>query len=410
MPFLFFLFVFLSYVVCAKVPDVIYLTWTGDPTTTMMLHWHTEEKFPPLGVFYREEHSEKWTYQAGIFRQIPKTDTRVHTLELTSLVPDTTYEFCFEEGSEETYTFHTLEATLKKPLTFVVGGDVYSSAWRFRKMARAVTRENPAFVVLGGDLAYTHGIASVFQGRKWQVARWQSFLKEWKKRMRTQEGHLIPFIPVIGNHDVRPTSLNPFSDNALFYEIFCLPGGLSYRTLDIGNFLSLILLDSGHSCHIEGAQTTWLGERLLEREDRPYKFAVYHVGAYPSVYTMDRGTPVTIRTHWCPLFEKYGVQMAFEHHNHAYKRTYPLIQGKEDARGVVYMGDGSWGVRPRYPKNKERPYFASAEKENAVVVITLEAERAQIKAVSERGITVDATHIESSIHKVSSDQRRISSH
>jgi hypothetical protein len=59
-----------------------------------------------------------------------------------------------------------------------------------------------------------------------------------------------------------------------------------------------------------------------------------------------------IREHWCPLFDEYGVQLAFEHHDHAYKRTYPIRKGTVDPRGVVYLGDGAWGVtvRKRMPK------------------------------------------------------------
>jgi hypothetical protein len=44
-----------------------------------------------------------------------------------------------------------------------------------------------------------------------------------------------------------------------------------------------------------------------------------------------------------PLFERYGVKLAFEHHNHAFKRTYALLNEQIDASGIVYIGDGAWG-------------------------------------------------------------------
>jgi 3',5'-cyclic AMP phosphodiesterase CpdA len=273
-----------------------------------------------------------------------------------------------------------------------------------------VAKKNPRFAVLGGDLAYTHGFKYLFRGRKWQVSRWQSFLKEWNEIMRTPDGHLIPMIPVIGNHDVRPSNLNPFSDNMLFYEIFFLPGNRSYRTLDVGSYLSFFLLDTGHSFHMEGAQTTWLAETLVAREHKPYKLGVYHVGAYPSVYSFQSGNAAAVRKLWSPLFEKYGVQMTFEHHNHSYKRTYPLIQGKQIPTGVIYMGDGSWGVAPRKPKNKALPYFAKTKKVNAVSIVTLAQEKGTVRVISASGKLVDTAEITPSSDLVSFDERRVTRH
>ena len=31
-----------------------------------------------------------------------------------------------------------------------------------------------------------------------------------------------------------------------------------------------------------------------------------------------------IKDHWITLFEQHGVRLAFENHDHAYKRTYPI--------------------------------------------------------------------------------------
>jgi hypothetical protein len=47
------------------------------------------------------------------------------------------------------------------------------------------------------------------------------------------------------------------------------------------------------------------------------------------------------------LFDRYGVQLAFENHDHTFKRTYPLRAGKLDPRGTVYLGDGCLSEHPR---------------------------------------------------------------
>ncbi|EPR65884.1 hypothetical protein ADICYQ_5029 [Cyclobacterium qasimii M12-11B] len=52
--------------------------------------------------------------------------------------------------------------------------------------------------------------------------------------------------------------------------------------------------------------------------------AVYHVPAYPSARAFTGTTQTMIREHWVPLFEKSSIQLVFENHDHAYKRTYPI--------------------------------------------------------------------------------------
>ena len=54
-----------------------------------------------------------------------------------------------------------------------------------------------------------------------------------------------------------------------------------------------------------------------------------------------------------PLFEKYRVPVVLEHHDHTFKRTKPLIDGRPDADGVLYLGDGSWG-RIRSPQKSDK--------------------------------------------------------
>jgi hypothetical protein len=157
------------------------------------------------------------------------------------------------------------------------------------------------------------------------MRRWHTFFKQWKQQMVTSDGRLIPLVVVLGNHDVSSRHLDPKSGGALFYELFAFPNNLvSYRTLDFGNELSLFFLDTGHTYPVVGKQTTWLKEALEERKAQQHKMVVYHVAAYPSVSRPDKKCNKLVRKHWAPLFEEHGVKTVFEHHDHAYKRTYPI--------------------------------------------------------------------------------------
>ena len=89
----------------------------------------------------------------------------------------------------------------------------------------------------------------------------------------------------------------------------------TYAALDFGDYLSVVLLDSGHVAPIDGAQADWLGTVLRAREGRPHLFAANHVPAYPSARAPEEAGAGN-RTHWCPLFERYGVDAVLEHHDH----------------------------------------------------------------------------------------------
>jgi acid phosphatase type 7 len=359
-----------------------------DPTTTMTVQWHSKSTETLSQVSYRKVGQENWHTQEGIYTQLTDSKTLVHTVELDDLEPGGNYQFALAER-EGIYSFRTLPAVLKEPLQFIVGGDAYYHLSTFRKMNRQIAARNPAFVVVGGDIAYTNGKRAVYKSKHWEINRWGTFFKEWKSTMLTSDGRMIPMVIVIGNHDIKGITPNHKSKHFLFYELFALQEkGVSYRTFDVGNYLSLFLLDTGHSYHIEGQQTQWLEKSLAARENVSYKMAAYHMGAYPSAYPYSGSTPQKIRAGWTPLFDRYHLNVAFEHHNHAYKRTYPLKGGKVDPEGVIYMGDGSWGVSPRKPKGLW--YMEKIAKANAVCLVTLTPSSSQIEALNLRGEIIDS--------------------
>jgi hypothetical protein len=368
-------------------PSVLYLTWMHDPTTTMTIQWHTTDEDTASQIAYRKKGEVEWQLKEGIYALLPKTNLSIHTVELDGLKPGEEYQFRLI-GKKGSHRFRTLPEGLSQPVRFVVGGDAYFYLSVLRKMNEQIASKDPDFVVVGGDIAYTNGRRAIFKGKGWEIKRWRTFLKEWKKQMVTSDGRMIPIVPVLGNHDVKASTMKPMSHHFLFYELFAMPEkGTPYRVLDAGNYLSLFLLDSGHSFHIEGQQTQWLKQVLSERENTFYKMAAYHVAAYPSVYPYRSHSAKKIRSEWNPLFERYHLNVAFEHHNHAYKRTFPLKNDKVDPDGVVYMGDGSWGVTPRKPKRLW--YLASIAQANAVCLITLGSQMGTVEALDIHGDILD---------------------
>src|SRR5947209_12282229 len=68
-----------------------------------------------------------------------------------------------------------------------------------------------------------------------------------------------------------------------FYALFDgLYPETGYAALDFGDYLSLILLDTGHTTAIAGDQADWLEKALKARAGRPHVLVVNHVPAYPA--------------------------------------------------------------------------------------------------------------------------------
>ncbi len=375
--------IFFPLILVASDPKALYLSILRDPAHAMAIQWLTPKKTKESLIFYQKEGQETWAVAEGITVPLPRGETSIHRVHLEDLEADAVYYFRIGPG-EKTYKFRTCPESLTRPLTFIDGGDAYFHLSLFRRMNKEIVKTDPDFVVIGGDIAYVHGHRGIFKWHNWKVRRWTSFFEKWTREMVAPDGRLIPMVIVVGNHDVKHKQIDP-----LFYSFFAFPTkNVPYYVLDFGRYLSLFLLDSGHTYPIAGKQSVWLEERLAERGQVPLKIASYHVAAYPSVYPYEKEASV-VRENWVPLFEKHGVQVAFEHHNHAFKRTHLLKEGKIDPEGVLYLGDGAWGVTPRRPSFPRPWYLARSAQKNCVWHVTLEEEKYLFEALDENGRIFD---------------------
>ncbi|MBS4167583.1 metallophosphoesterase family protein [Parachlamydia sp. AcF125] len=363
-------------------PICVYLTWRDDPLTTMTVQWITAlEQTDDLLQFCRFDKQAEWQSVTGSHTQMPLDfPYLLHRAELTHLDPGTAY--CFKLGAEEKiYQFRTMPASLEEPLNFVVGGDVYHDRMEYViQMNRQAASLNPQFALIGGDIAYSEALHN---------KRWIEWLSAWEKTMVTSEGRLIPLVPSLGNHDVEG-GFNQNPEKApFFYALFGVPG---YRALDFGKYLSLIILDSGHTHPIEGEQTQWLAKTLHEREAIWHKFALYHIPAYPCVRQYQYPYSVQVRSNWGTVFEQFGLHAAFENHDHAYKRSHPLKNRQVVPSGVLYIGDGAWGVKKaRAPKKPKRAwYLAFTAQKRHFIYVTLSKAKREYRAVDHRGVVFDS--------------------
>ncbi|MBF2006641.1 MAG: metallophosphoesterase [Chlorogloeopsis fritschii C42_A2020_084] len=215
-------------------------------------------------------------------------------------------------------------------LRFVSVADTGTGAGGQYAVARAMANyhsKNPyKLVVLAGDNIYNNGeiekIGAVFE------RPYASLLKRGVK-----------FQAVLGNHDIRTAN----GDLQLKYVGFNMKGRYYTFRQDKVQFFAL---DTNGNADWKN-QLIWL-EKELSRSNAPWKIVfghhpIYASGAYGS-------NPQFIKN-FTPLFQKYGVQLYINGHEHHYERTRSI-------NGTTYLicGGGA-GTRP-VGKNEWTEYSA----------------------------------------------------
>ncbi len=347
-PCLLAVFVSLIALTTSATPRHVYLTWQGDTSRTITVNYQTLEPTETSTVYYdtkpRNGRHADYRYTAtGSAHQIPglADGRKIHWVELTKLTPGKTYYLIagdLQHGFTAERKFRTVPAG-SQSLRFVVGGDMGISS-DGADLLQQSAKLSPAFGVIGGDIAYANDALTNY-------TRWDAWLDHWETNMVTPAGYTIPMVLAIGNHEVRGGT-SPYMTNAqFFFRYFAQDHERSYCTRTFGKNVAMYLLDTGHISPHGGEQAAWLDAQFTAQRNVPHKFAVYHVPLYPSVRGYDGGGSAAGRKAWLPLFDQHHLTTAFEHHDHAFKRTHLLRENKYDPGGTLYLGDGCWGMPAR---------------------------------------------------------------
>lgn len=351
------------------------MTWQHDLGTTITLNLHGLATSPELTIYYDSKphfsNLSEYRYKLNVkgIKQTQIPDKRIlYCAELKSLIPGERYYFTVADGqkvlSDER---HFTTVPLDAPIRFVEGGD-WEVTPEAEELAKKAAELSPHATLLGGDYP-----SKVFTKRGYK--KWDAWLDIYEKTMVTPSGDLIPLVLSIGNHEVIGGYHQQKKEVPFFFDYFCQGETKeSYFSLECGKRLALFVLDSGHVSDHGGEQSHWLKKQLEEHKEIPVKIALYHVPLYPcvrfvekdihyrSIYGLTRlfggrrkadkllarGSSLG-RKYWLPLFDEYGLTVAFEHHDQALKRTKLLRNGVEAPDGTLYLGDGGWGAEKLYP-------------------------------------------------------------
>jgi hypothetical protein len=355
-----------------------------------------EQRTGSAHPFPFKEDRDDSLHRDGYSHSSEASSRTVHRVELTQLTPDTVYEVRFDPAGV-VYRFRTMPKTLTREVRIAAGGDIGYGTWSER-MDQLAASYDPDFAIWGGDLAYCDGAQA-------RLGRWYGFFESMKRAFLTKERRLIPVLVTPGNHEVQGgyfdqvarTTKKPYTHDAAgrriaapyFFSFFAMPGDPGYNVVDFGDYLSVLLLDSGHVNPIAGAQADWINRTLLGRTNVPFVFPAYHVPAFPSFRPLTDPYVAAVREHWVPLFEQHRLPVVFENHDHNYKRTVPIRAGKADSDGVTYLGDGAWGVFVVGVAAEKRWFLEKSQAINHFILVRLSGADASFEAINLKGEVID---------------------
>ena len=288
-------------------------------------------------------------------------------------------------GYTDERSFRTLPGG-DAPIRFVNGGDM-GTGTTARKLLALAGEQDPHFVMVGGDIAYANGVFT-------ESRDWTTWFKNWDKYCVTPDGHMVPMVMGIGNHEVNDFVSDDDRLRSPFYtSYFGRQADDIYYVRKFGDNMVLLMLDSGHLNAHHGEQTDWLKQQLETHSDMPYRFAAYHIPLYPAHRDYEGAGSKAGRKHWGPLFDEYGVAIGFEHHDHVLKRSKPIKGNEVAAEGTIYVGDGTFGVSPRDIDEEPRWYN---EVEGSIAhfwVVDVSTDGVDLKAMDATGKMVDSFSI-----------------
>lgn len=328
----------------------------ADPTTSIAVAWETTADTnattiqwgttPDPKTWAATDRVDGLSYTVEAAKGSGGQPQRLHEVHVCGLTPDTTYYYRVGGGSEapsawsDVLSFRTLPASPDTAITIAVTGDSRgenANAWQILQ-ERLAKRGDVGLQLFTGDMVDL----AVAQG---QYESWLSNGERDTKGARSMFGRVLSLI-AMGNHEnyssqffasvVQPDDRKSYPDQAeLFFSI------------DVGAAHIIVFDDFaiGSPTARPGyadVALAWLTEDLeaasKARAQRPWIIAVHHHGEWTSSSHKDDKDVLGARAALVPLWDKYGVDLVLDGHDHNYERSKPLTLGKD---GMPVLGKGT---------------------------------------------------------------------
>ncbi|MGO4695641.1 glycosyl hydrolase family 8 [Paenibacillus sp. 2TAB26] len=380
-------------------PKMINMTFNGDPKTSIALAWYTDTMtdsvvqvveaskmsgnvFPADGVVsYKGTAEEIQTFMTEADRD-SNTFTKFisHKAIARELKPGTDYKFRVGNGEEGSWSIigsFTTDTAANQPFRFIAGSDSQASnksdfepwADTFRKAVDYTL--DPKFLISAGDLVDNGDLEEQWQ---WMLGLAQDSLTN------------VPYVPVLGGHEVNDYDGDVTTPNNNFYNHFNLPKQTvagtdegSVYSFEYGDALFMVFnsqYEGGLAANgkdVEWAdkefwdQVKWM-QNTVAKSDKKWKFVTFHKGPYGAGDNSAQWEDERVqfyKKYLIPEFDEMGIDMVFEAHDHMYMRSFQMLNDEIikdfkideegnaiDPKGTVYLMSNAFGNK-FYEKNNQ---------------------------------------------------------
>jgi hypothetical protein len=321
------------------------LGWGGNPRTTLTVSWSTDGPVRnPVVDFGVDDGFGRLL--AAETRTVPGWPVHYHRVTVDGLEPGRAYRYRIRHdgAAGPARTVRTAPAA-REPFTFAAYGDQGTTAGA-EQVVGVLAGAAPAFTFCLGDLCYADMSGGVAPAGRVDHAGWD----RWLSMVSQATAATAAVLPAVGNHEIE-TGMGAWGYDGFLSRV-ALPGNglaglpttwtarwgnVALVAADANDVSTEIVRNNGVS---GGAQDAWLERTLAgHRADPDVDWIV--VGFHHCVYCTNtlHGSDGGVRR-WAPVFDRYGVDLVVNGHNHCYERTHPLRAGAP----VAEIGSGAtWG-------------------------------------------------------------------
>lgn len=333
-------------------PTKLHLSWDRDPKTTMTATWQTTgsttgdfcEYGPDTSYGSKSAWTTQHTYSGASGQQ--------HVARMENLTPGTKYHFrCGDPsgGMSADGVFESAPAGAAD-FSFVAMGDIGDNS-NMRTNVGNIDSGSPfpEIFISTGDNMYSNGA---------NQAGWDNWFAAWQPL--TLKG--LALMPSLGNHDVSSGGTTNYKGQ------FALPNNEEWYTFRYGD-VAFVALNMNTAYGSGSAQHTAVEGWIKQARADGVRWVVpyFHQPAYSSG---SHGSDMGIRGAYEPMFDKYGVDLVLQGHDHNYQRSYPMNASQKvdscksvckDVTGRIWVVTGGGGESLYDPGSLESWQVTSAQ-------------------------------------------------
>lgn len=343
--------------------------FNSDASYAITIAWNQKSGSSPMLHYDTDSSAACYGQKAEIDAKNSAKNLNTRFVRLKNLAPATTYYFYIQdtEGKSRVYHFSTVSNQNTTKLSFIAGGDSRDGR-AIRSLGNLmVAKLKPDAVLFNGD----------FTGLD-QPHQWRAWFEDWEQTI-SSDGRIAPLVVTRGNHEI---------SNQVMVDLFDVPHPkVTYSTIFGGDLLNIISLNS--EIMKVFSQRSFLKNTLKEHQHFYWQLPQYHRPIRPHV--AKKKEMETEYKNFVPYFEKYpNVRLCLENDSHTCKTTWPIVSSTEagstegfirdDAKGIVYVGEGCWGAPLRQADDK-KVWTRDAEAVNQVNWIFVSKEKIEVRTV-----------------------------